>query len=65
MAQKDHLARSTGGGKKIADNPMDQRVETRLKNLGEQHGVGQGPVRVRRASVLRSVVVAVVVSTAG
>ena len=27
------LPRSTGGGKKIADNPMDQRVETRLKNL--------------------------------
>jgi hypothetical protein len=26
-------ARSTGGDKKIEDNPMDQRVETRLKNL--------------------------------
>src|SRR6516165_2363743 len=33
MGRKYPLARSTGGGERIADNPMDQRIETRLKNL--------------------------------
>src|SRR6516165_2578554 len=54
-------------GRSAGFSPLRMRKGSRhdSKIFGEQHDVGRGPVRVRRASVLRFGVGAVVVSMAG
>jgi hypothetical protein len=65
IGQKYHWRVRPGAARKSRTAPWTREWRHDSKIFGERHDVGRGPVRVRRASVLRSGVGAAVVSTVG